>query len=83
MEEIVRESISSNEDEREEAELKIRERGLDLEQSESQEEKDYKAEFFELLDEVKCYNNYQIWFVHRFWFGTNKVFRPTRYIIIT
>ena len=53
MEEIVRESISSNEDEREEAELKIRERGLDLEQSESQEEKDYKAEFFELLDEVK------------------------------
>ena len=53
MEEIVRESISSNEDEREEAELKIRERGMDIEQSESQEEKDYKAEFFELLDEVK------------------------------
>ena len=49
----MRESISSNEDEREEAELKIRERGMDIEQSESQEEKDYKAEFFELLDEVK------------------------------
>ena len=52
VEEIVRESISSNEDEREEAELKIRERSIDLEQSESQEEKDYKTEFFELLDEV-------------------------------
>merc|ERR550539_1099947 len=52
VEEIVRESISSNEDEREEAELKIKERGMDIEQSESQEEKDYKAEFFELLDEV-------------------------------
>ena len=61
MEEIVRESISSNEDEREEAELKIRERGLDLEQSESQEEKDYKAEFFELLDEVKSYDNNSVW----------------------
>ena len=44
VEEIVRESISSNEDEREEAELKIRERGIDMEQSESQEEKDYKAD---------------------------------------
>ena len=53
VEEIVREAISNNEDEREEAELKIRER--DMEQSETQEEKDYKAEFFELLDEVNVY----------------------------
>ena len=49
----MREAISNNEDEREEAELKIRER--DMEQSETQEEKDYKAEFFELLDEVNVY----------------------------
>ena len=60
VEEIVRESISSNEDEREEAELKIRERSIDLEQSESQEEKDYKTEFFELLDEVSIPILYQM-----------------------
>ena len=58
VDEIVRESISSNEDEREEAELKIRERGMGMEQSESQEEKDYKAEFFELLDEVNRICNF-------------------------
>ena len=51
MEDIVREAISNNEDEREEAELKLMEQ-RDMEQSESQEQKDYKTEFFELLDEV-------------------------------
>ena len=68
VEEIVRESISSNEDEREEAELKIRERSIDLEQSESQEEKDYKTEFFELLDEVSIPMLHQmckLYFIHQ------------------
>ena len=51
VEEIVREATSNNEDEREEAELKLMEQ-RDMEQSESQEQKDYKTEFFELLDEV-------------------------------
>ena len=53
-EEIVREAISNNEDEREEAELKLLEQRDSVEESESQEEKDYKAEFFELLDEVSA-----------------------------
>ena len=47
----VNEAESHNEDEREEAEMKRLERRL--EQTESQEQKDYKAEFFELLDEVR------------------------------
>ena len=59
VEEIVREAISNNEDEREEAELKIMEQ-QDMEQSESQEQKDYKAEFFELLDEVSREKKWRI-----------------------
>ena len=46
---------AKNEDDMEEAEMRLLQRQLDQGQhvTESQEEKDYKAEFFELLDEVK------------------------------
>ena len=44
-----------NEDDLEEAEMRFLQKQLELDtkNKESQEEKDYKAEFFELLDEVK------------------------------
>ena len=46
-------SCTKNEDELEVAELRLLQRQLEDQPEESQEEKDYKAEFFELLDEVK------------------------------
>ena len=46
----VSEEETQDEDERERAEMKRLEK--DMEQPETQEQKDYKAEFFELLDEV-------------------------------
>ena len=48
-------NCTKNEDDLEEAEMRLLQRQLDQGQhvTESQEEKDYKAEFFELLDEVK------------------------------
>jgi len=47
-------NCTKNEDDLEEAEMRLLQRQLDQGQhvTESQEEKDYKAEFFELLDEV-------------------------------
>ena len=47
-------NCTKNEDDLEEAEMRLLQRQLDQGKhvTESQEEKDYKAEFFELLDEV-------------------------------
>ena len=47
-------SCTKNEDELEQAEMRLLQRQLNEDQqTESQEERDYKEEFFELLDEVR------------------------------
>ena len=58
----VSEEETQDEDERERAEMKRLEK--DMEQAETQEQKDYKAEFFELLDEVKKSMNTKGNFAH-------------------
>ena len=50
-------NCTKDEDELERAELRRLQRQMDDQTAESQEERDYKEEFFELLDEVNVVDN--------------------------